>query len=1276
LWLSGVRVSAVEPPRPGELNRYRQDGSLAARVAFAEATGNHQVSPALLAQARYRVQRRLLQEQGRTPEEIDALPAPPPNRRGMPTSGVVRTFALLIGFSDFTPSNSAELITNKLFRETNTDFPYESLRNYYWRSSYNLLEIRGDVLGWYTPGYPRRDIQQTAAAREALVKEALNHYDGIGHDFSQYDNDRDGTIDYFLVIWSGPDMGWGSFWWGYQPAFYDSNYRIDGKALREYSWQWEANPWPGQFDTLVMIHETGHAVGLPDYYDYYTGIGPAGGVGDLDMMDGAKGDHNCFSKFLLDWITPYVHSQRGDRWFNLPPSADSGAAVVLMPGVEAGNIFDEYFMIQNRRKKGNDNDMLRDGLLIWHVDAHLGYGGDGFVFDNSRTPHKLLRLMEADGREEIETGDGRADADDFYVQGKSLGPDTVPSSRGYNGRPTGAVVDNISANGFNYVFRTTVREYSNLGGLSGRVIDPAGNGVSGVLVNLFDRNRTDLCSVVTDLTGSYLWRNLEPGAYKVYFDATYTKDSAREWYDDQPLFETASLINVLAGQIRTGVDAALPRSGVLTGTATDTDSQPLQHVRAHAYDLDSHLIDTAYTGSNGVYQISRLRSGRYKIWFDASRTDGLFVSEWYNGQPSEAAATSVYLPAGLRLAGLDCRLERGASISGYVKDASDSPIDRVRVSAFDATGRERAFDYSSFLGFYSCRGVPAGLIRLKFDAREAGIYANEWHDGKTCFDTADRVAINRGDQIQLDAHLEVGGAIAGQITRDFGFGVEGVRVYAYDLSGHEIQTAVSAEGGFYSLHNLPVGKYKLWFNPSGVGLFATTWYNSQKSFTVADQVPVTAGAITSGIDVRLCTLCSVAAHPQSTATCSGQTATLRVSASGSGVLLYQWYRGVSGNMTAPISGATTPVYVTPALTATASYWVQVTNDCGTANSAAATVTVLAPPSITSSPAHQSVCYGKTARLTVAAEGSDPLTYQWYAGPSGDTANPINGATANAYTSPPLTTSAQYWARVSNTCGAANSNAANVDVKLPARILKQPKGYIILTGKTASLSVGAEGALPLSYQWFEGTTPDTARAVAKAVAAVFTTPPLQTTTSYWVQVRNECGEANSETATVTVKRACEAPAAPQLSTPATSAAGDVYRISWTATSLDGTYQIQEAEEPGFSKASVVSVAGAWRDFKHEVSKPTYFYYRVRAYEYCGEKDHYSEWSAVRHVAVGAGPLEPADLDGNGAVDIRDLVLLARCLAALSGRKCSVDLNGDGLTDVADLQCLARFTVGAL
>lgn len=47
---------------------------------------------------------------------------------------------------------------------------------------------------------------QTVAAREALIKEALSYFDSQGHDFSQYDNDGNGSIDYFLpgdglLIW-------------------------------------------------------------------------------------------------------------------------------------------------------------------------------------------------------------------------------------------------------------------------------------------------------------------------------------------------------------------------------------------------------------------------------------------------------------------------------------------------------------------------------------------------------------------------------------------------------------------------------------------------------------------------------------------------------------------------------------------------------------------------------------------------------------------------------------------------------------------------------------------------------------------------------------------------------------------------------------------------------------------------------------------------------------------------------------------------------------------
>jgi len=53
---------------------------------------------------------------------------------------------------------------------------------------------------------------------------------------------------------------------------------------------------------MVVIHETGHALGLPDYYDYDDKVGPRGGVGGLDMMDNNWGDHNPFSKWLLGWL--------------------------------------------------------------------------------------------------------------------------------------------------------------------------------------------------------------------------------------------------------------------------------------------------------------------------------------------------------------------------------------------------------------------------------------------------------------------------------------------------------------------------------------------------------------------------------------------------------------------------------------------------------------------------------------------------------------------------------------------------------------------------------------------------------------------------------------------------------------------------------------------------------------------------------------------------------------------------------------------------------------
>ena len=434
--LTACTVLATQPPDPGALERYVQDGTYAARRQFIERIGKHRVRPD--------VARRTLSRLSLLSADGPAM-APLPNWEGMPTTGTNRVLILLVDFPDYNHVNDASVVTDKLFGDGNAqEFPVESLRSYYRRSSYGLLTIEGTALGWYRMQHPRNWYTTQYAdrneANRAVMAEAIHHFDP-GHDYTQYDNNGDGEVDYFAVIWAGPDNGWGNFWWGYQWELNDP-ITADGVRFRTFSWQWESRPVGAEFTPDTIIHETGHALGLPDYYDYDPNVGPGGGVGGLDMMDAGQGDHNAFSKFMLEWLTPQVISG-GRTSVVLRASADHPDAAALMPNYDGSTAYREYFLVQNRHRTENDRTLPSDGLLIWHVDARTNFRGDDFLYDNSYTPHKLLRLMEADGWEEIENGDGRADAGDYYNHGQVFGPDTNPNSRAYNGQATGVTVDEI-----------------------------------------------------------------------------------------------------------------------------------------------------------------------------------------------------------------------------------------------------------------------------------------------------------------------------------------------------------------------------------------------------------------------------------------------------------------------------------------------------------------------------------------------------------------------------------------------------------------------------------------------------------------------------------------------------------------------------------------------------------------------------------------------------------------------------------------------------------------
>ena len=179
----GAAARAMEPPRGGEIEAYRKDGTLAQRAAFAKNIANNRIDPALLARKQVELRRAELEAQGMSRAEIDRL-APVPGHRlhGMPSKGNVKLLALLIAFKDYGPTSTAEYINSNLFGDGDgARYPYESLRNYYLRASYNQLDVQGTTLGWYTTPYNRDQVPMTGAGRQNLIKLRQDSLTTYGH---------------------------------------------------------------------------------------------------------------------------------------------------------------------------------------------------------------------------------------------------------------------------------------------------------------------------------------------------------------------------------------------------------------------------------------------------------------------------------------------------------------------------------------------------------------------------------------------------------------------------------------------------------------------------------------------------------------------------------------------------------------------------------------------------------------------------------------------------------------------------------------------------------------------------------------------------------------------------------------------------------------------------------------------------------------------------------------------------------------------------------------
>jgi hypothetical protein len=113
---------------------------------------------------------------------------------------------------------------------------------------------------------------------------------------------------------------------------------------------------------------------------------------------------------------------------------------------------------------------------------------------------------------------------------------------------------------------------------------------------------------------------------------------------------------------------------------------------------------------------------------------------------------------------------------------------------------------------------------------------------------------------------------------------------------------------------------------------------------------------------------------------------------------------------------------------------------------------------------------------------------------------------------PDTPSGSFTVTIRGAVGGAESFATViviVDCKPPFLLgTGQPQTQLVDRGKTATISVQAQGSAPARYQWYQGFPGMTRNPVASGTGATLTTGAINEMTPYWVRVTNACGTYDS------------------------------------------------------------------------------------------------------------------------------------------------------------------------
>jgi hypothetical protein len=250
-------------------------------------------------------------------------------------------------------------------------------------------------------------------------------------------------------------------------------------------------------------------------------------------------------------------------------------------------------------------------------------------------------------------------------------------------------------------------------------------------------------------------------------------------------------------------------------------------------------------------------------------------------------------------------------------------------------------------------------------------------------------------------------------------------------------------------------------------------------------------------------------QPKGTNVPPGVNVTLSVSATGDGLLRYQWrFNGQ------PLPDATnsTLVLTNLQLPQSGSYAVLVTDSVGGILSDPAAILVLVRPTFTVQPTNLTVAAGGSVTFFTAATGTLPMSFRWLR--SGTTFT--NGILINTPTNstlivtnvPPAYDRSPFRAAAKNVVTELGSAQATLTVIAPPVITNQPVSITTPPGTNATFAVGVWGVVPMGYTWWFNRAPLTGRTNS---TLTITNVQARDSGFYSVVVTNRDGMAASQAA---------------------------------------------------------------------------------------------------------------------------------------------------------------------